>query len=218
MLNHTKNQNRIQRHKHRSSLMLLAEILGVGSVFSIGFSTWLTNGGSEGSLSGGAAVAQVNDSTSIENLDVITIETINAYSYAKGYGFVNNGLYTNSVNLTGSCSFNATYGARCFDSFSSNGSFQLDIELTTALSGGFSSQGFSSTNITLNSGNFSTLSATPTTGSKITHTFVVACNNNAIDFTFDFSINLTYSNALTTFPNMAAAQLNVVFAPKENAQ
>ena len=217
MLNHTKNQNRIQRYKHRSSLMLLAEILGVGSVFSIGFSAWFANGGSEGSLSGGAAVAQVNDSTSTENLDVITITRLDGFSYAAGYGFDVEHVFTNSVFLTGECSFNATFGRRCFDSFATGNSFQLDIELTTALSGGFSSQGFSSTNITLNSTNFTTLSAAPTNGSAITKTFVVVCDSNTTNFTFDFSINLTYGNDLTSFPNMASAQLHISFAPKENA-
>ena len=186
---------------------------------SVGFATWITTSGGTTSVLGQVQADDVDNAGHGENVDVITITSIEPYQYAAGYGFVNNGVYASSVDLTGTCLFNVANGKSCFDSFSgSSKSFKLDVTLSTALSGGFSSQGFSSSSISVTSTNFSSTSHTTITNSDtISTTFTVACIDNSENFSFSFSIGLSFANSLTSFPDMGDANLNISFLPKENS-
>ena len=186
---------------------------------SVGFAAWITTGGSSSILSGNIDADDVQggggSSHTPENLDVITITTLNGYEYSTGYGFVNDDVISNSTNLTGTCLFNVTNGKKCFTSFRENKSFKLDITLSTSLSGGFSGNSLTSNSASLTSDNFTVASTNPTDSTNITTSFTITCNSSDSNFTFDFAINLTYGGS--SFPNLASANFNIKFEPKENA-
>lgn len=212
-------ENGIKRTRRRNFIIAAVEVLGIASVFAVGFSAWLVTGGSdEVSVIAGLRTADIVNATPAQNLDVITISSLSSFQYAAGYGFVVDGVYGNSITLTGSCSFNAAYGKRCFDSFASdsNKSFLLDFKLSTALTNGFSGNSFASSEVSLTSTNFTVASQDPADGADITTTFTIACADNTSNFTFDFSVNLTYGGTLTSFPNLASANIGVTFTPREN--
>ncbi len=187
---------------------------------SVGFAAWITTGGSNATANGTIDADTVEGgggSHTPQNLDVVTITQLNPYQYYSGYGFVNDGMFDDDILLSGTCNFNATNGKSCFTSFRNNKSFKLDVKLTTALSGGFSGQSITSSEITLTSSNFTTATLDPTDSTDISTTFALTCSDNNSNFTFDFSIKLTYGGALTSFPDLATANIKVEFTPKENA-
>lgn len=186
--------------------------------FSIGFGLWSIQAVDTDGITGNIQVDTVEeDHGTPQNLDVITISSMNSFSYAAGYGFNIDDVFGNTAYLTGTCSFNAENGKKCFTSFRESNSFKLDIELSSSLSGGLSSNSFTSNEISLTSSNFTLSNQDPTDGEKITATFIITCSSNNSNFTFDFSIKLVYGGTLSNFPNLAAAALNVKFTPKENS-
>ena len=206
------------RYKNKILVALVA-LFTMLMCTSVGFAAWITTGGSNSILSGNidADDVQGGGSHTPENLDVITITNVNDFQYYAGSGFVNDGVYDDDVYLTGTCSFNVTNGKKCFTSFRNNNSFKLDVQLTTALSGGFSGANITSSEMSLTSTNFTVGSQNPTDSTNITATFTIACNSNASDFTFDFSVKLTYGGSLSSFPDLSSAAINIEFTPKENA-
>ena len=186
--------------------------------FSVGFSSWVVTGGSNALAIGQIGVDDIDSGgTAPQNLDVVTITTLNGFEYATGYGFNNDGVFTNNTNLTGTCTFNVENGRNCFTSFRSDKSFKLEIKLSSSLSGGLYSNDFTSDSISLTSSNFTVSSQNPTDSENITATFVITCTNDSANFTFDFSIHLIWGGAsLTSFPNLQSASFNVEFTPKEN--
>ena len=204
------------RYKNKILISLVA-LFTMLMCISVGFASWIVTGGSNALALGEIEADDVLTEPTGESVDVITITSIEKYQYAEGYGFVNGGLYSNNVDLTGTCRFDSENAKSCFDSYSNNKSFKLTFELTGELDGGLSSNGFSSTNITLSSSNFSSSSHdTIINDATISTTFTVSCYSNSTDFNFSFSINLKYTGSLSSFPNMGSANLSVNLTPKEN--
>ncbi len=187
---------------------------------SVGFAAWITTGGSNATANGTIDADTVEGgggSHTPQNLDVVTITNVDEYQYYAGNGFVNNGVYDDECYLTGSCSFNATNGKKCFTSFRDSNSFKLDVELSTTASGGLSGLNITSSEISLTSTNFTVGSQNPTDSTTITTTFTITCGSNESDFTFDFSVKLVYGETLSSFPDLSSAPISIKFTPKENA-
>jgi len=207
------------RYKNKILVALVA-LFTMLMCTSVGFATWITAGGGSASVNGNIDADDIQGgggSHTPQDLDVVTITQVNNYQYYTAYGWVNDGLFDDDVLLTGTCSFNVENGKSCFTSFRDNKSFKLDVKLTTALSGGFSGNSITSSEITLTSSNFATTTQDPVDSTNITTTFALVCNDSNSNFTFDFSIKLTYGGSLTSFPDLASANIKVEFAPKENA-
>ena len=193
--------------------------LCVAMCVSVGFASWIVTGGSDALAVGNINADDVEVGGNVpQDLDVVTITSINSFSYAAGYGFDNEGVFGNTTELTGTCLFNSTNGKKCFTSFKNDKSFKLDIELSTALPNGFLTNNFSSDQISLSSTNFVVANQDPADADKITASFVITCTNNENNFNFDFSIRLIYGAQLSSFPNLSTANFNVKFTPKENEQ
>ena len=186
---------------------------------SVGFAAWITTGGSTGSVNGNIEADDVIGGGS-GDVDVITIDSLQDYQYKQSYGFVDDGVFGATVVLTGQCTFDAAAGKQSISSFRNNKKFGLDVELTTALSGGFSANNMTSSSISLTSSNFTTVSVTPTSGQSITGTLGATCSDNNSNFTFTFSITLNWTGSnLSSFPDISSAGFSVSLLPKEfNAQ
>ena len=209
---------RVRRYKNKILVALVA-LFTMLMCTSIGFATWITTSGDSSAIGGNIEADDVQggggSTHTPENLDVVTISTLNGYQYSTGYGFVNDDVCSNSTSLTGTCLFNSANGKKCFTSFRDTKSFKLDITLSTSLSGGFSGNNFTSNSISLTSSNFSVSTSDPVDSTNITTSFTIVCNDNNSDFSFDFAINLTYGGS--SFPNLSSANINIKFEPKENA-
>lgn len=217
----------MKRNRHRKQklfIVLLSTIFTIGCI-SIGFSSWTFGSSSLSEVSGDIYSEDVIDVPIGEDLDVITIDRLDDYQFATGYGFVNDGVYSADVYLTGRCTFDSANGKKCFASYKDNNSksFKLDVELSTSLSGGLRSNGFTSGEIKLESDEFTTLSQDPVDSVKVSTTFVVNCNQNSSDFSFDFSIKVSFDDNdsvsgvdLTKFPDISSASFQVTFISKEN--
>lgn len=187
---------------------------------SVGFASWVVTGGSNALALGSFEADDFTVGSSGQNLDVIQISNLSDYQYATGYGFVNNGVYAETTNLTGSCLFNVQNGKNCFTSFRNDKSFALDVTLTTSNSfGGFSTNNISMTSISLSSTNFiSSSHDTINNGTDITTTFNITCADYNEDFTFSFLLTLSWGGSnLSSFPNLSNSNFNIAFLPKESA-
>ena len=208
---------KVRRYKNKILVALVA-LFTMLMCTSIGFATWITTNGSNSAINGAIDADNVDNGGSAhtpENLNVVTITTLNGYQYSTGYGFVNDDVISNSTSLTGTCLFNTTNGKKCFTSFRESKSFKLDVTLSTSLSGGFSANNLASNSISLTSNNFTVAASVPTSSTTITTSFTITCNSSDSDFSFDFAINLTYSGS--NFPNLSSANFNIKFEPKENS-
>ena len=207
-------KNRSSKNKNKILIALVAFLSALMCV-SIGFATWITTGGSLLSAKGEIETDTVRGE---EDLDVVTIDTLQDYQYNQSYGFVDDGIFGSTLILYGECSFDSTNGKECIDSFRRNKTFDLEIELTTSLTGGFSVNNMVSTSISLSSNNFSTVSVAPMSGQSITGTLEVTCNDNNSDFDFTFEITLNWTGAdLSLFPDVSSASFSVSLLPKEHS-
>ena len=206
------------KHKYKSKILIsLVAFFTAAMCVSVGFATWITTGGSSAGLNGNIETDNVQ-TTSSSNLDVLTINSLRPFGYSTGYGFVNNGLYSSSVNLTGVCIVNSANLKQCLNSYSSNKQFSLTISLTTSISGGFSSNLFSSSAFILTSSNFTTLNQAPTVGENMESSFNITCSNNNSDFSFSFDIEVSWGGSnpnLAEFPDLSLETFNIGFLFKE---
>ena len=208
-------RERPNRYKNKILVALVA-LFTMLMCTSVGFATWITTGGSNASINGNIAADDVMGGGGSGDVDVITITSLQDYQYKQSYGFVDDGVFGATVVLTGECTFDATAGKQSINSFRNNKKFSLDVELTTALSGGFSANNMSSSSISLSSSNFTTVSVTPTSGQSITGTLGATCSDNNSNFTFTFSITLNWTGSnLSSFPDISSAGFSVSLLPKE---
>ena len=218
--------------KNKSSKLHSAKIIVPLSMFfssiicvSIGFSAWVVPATGDNTFISGDFEAD-NVETLIpvpDDLDVISfVGQLSSYRYAQGYGFLVDETFVNNTTLSGTCSFNSENARKCFTSYRDNNdkSFQLEIRLRTALSGGFSGNSFVSDSITVSSSNFTNptqKNQDPTDSTYLSTTFVLVCLDNTSDFNFTFSTNIRYTGSLSSFPNLSSAAFSIELAPKENA-
>ena len=186
---------------------------------SVGFASWIVTSGSDALALGQIQADDIESGGTGVEKDVISVTT-DGFQYATNYGFVNDGVYANNVNLTGTCTFNYANAQSCFTSFRNNKSFKLDVTLDSSLSGGLQSKGFKSDSVILTSDNFADLNQNPTEGSSLTTTFTITCSSNTTsNFTFNYTFNLAWESTedVTSFPDLNGANLRITFLPKENA-
>ena len=209
-------KTRHTRYKNKTLVTLVALFTTLLCV-CVGFASWLVTGGSNALALGQVQADDVLPAPQGDDVDVISITDTANIEYGTAYGFVNDGTYKNNVNLTGACSFDIENGKSCFTSLrSSTKSFKLDVTLTTALSNGFLSNGFTCDSISLTSTNFASCShGTINSDASISTTFTINCNNTTADFTFDFAIHLVWSGS--SFPNLSSSSIQIAFLAKENA-
>ncbi|MBR1581697.1 MAG: hypothetical protein IJ656_01560 [Bacilli bacterium] len=200
----------------RKLLVVLCPV-SIISLVGLGFSTWAVATQATNNMTVDLSVGDVITGGTGEALDVITISSLGNFEYATGYGFVNDGIYADNVDLTGTCLVNTANAKSCFTSYRNTKSFKLDVSLSTALPNGLNPNGFSSSSMSLTSTNFSVNDTDPVDGEAITTSFVITCTNTDADFSFDFSLNLKWTGSLSSFPNLASANFNITFTPKENA-
>jgi len=207
----------MKKIKYKNKILVsLVALFTMLMCVSVGFASWIVTSGSNALALGQIQADDVATDSGIQ-VNVITIENLDEFKFATNYGFVKNKVYSQNVDLTGTCSFNASNGQNCFTTFRNNNSFKLDITLTTAINNGFSSNGFVCNSMVLTSSNFSGQSISASSidnGSTITASFVVICLDNENDFNFDFLINISWSG--TSFPNMSDSNISIQFKPKEN--
>ena len=196
-------------------LVALVALFTMLMCVSVGFATWITTGGSNSTINGTIEADDVQGGGGPGNVDVITINTLNDYQYKQSYGFVDDGIFGSTLTLSGECTFDSTNAKSCINSYRSNKKFSLDIELTTALTGGFSANNITGSSMSISSSNFTTASTTPTSGQSITGTLSATCSDNNSNFTFTFSIVLNWSGSLASFPDMSSAGLSISLLAKE---
>ena len=207
--------------KFTKNRLLIPALSGlcVAMCVSVGFATWITTGGGSGNVFGTINADGIETTANPQDLDVVTITSLNQFSYATGYGFDNNGIFENNTYLTGVCAFNVTNGKSCFTSFRNNKSFKLDVELSTSSSfGGFASKSITSDSISLTSDNFTNVNQDPNDSAAISTTFTITCDSDTANFSFNFSIHLIWGGSnLSSFPDLSSVAMNIKFTPKENA-
>lgn len=216
-----------RRNKLNSAKIIIPLSMFFSSIIcvSIGFSAWVLPVGGDSTIAPGEfEVDNIEKAIPVpDDLDVISfVGELSSYQYATGYGFVNDDTFVNYTTLSGTCSFNSANATKCFTSYkdSDDKSFQLEVKLRTALSGGFSGNSFVSDSITVSSINFTSpneKTQDPTDSTYISTTFILTCLNNTSDFNFTFSINLRYTGSLTSFPNLSSAAFSIELSPEENA-
>ena len=178
---------------------------------SVGFAAWITTGGSNASTNG---VMQADDfvETTSGEAHCISNTTINSFRYAAGYGFVDetSGRYASAVNLTGTFTFNVSEAKQSINSLVGSKQFGLKLELTTSVTTNFGFSNFTFTGFT-NSPVSKTVSSTAATYN------ITLTNDEYSQSTLScgFSITLTYSGSLSSFPSLASATYNIAITPSE---
>lgn len=202
----TRNKNKI--------LVALVALFTMMMCVSIGFATWITAGGSSSDINGTIETDEVTGGGS-GDVDVITINSLSDYQYKESYGFVDDGIFGNTLILSGECTFNTVNGKSSISSYRNNKKFSLNIELITALNGGFSGNNITSSEMSISSDNFVTSTIIPTNNSSIVGTLSVTCTSTDSDFDFSFNITLNWSGTLASFPNISSADFSVILLAKE---
>lgn len=208
----------MKKIKNKNKLLIsLVALFTMLMCTSVGFATWITTGGSNSIVSGNIEADEVYDG-SASGLEIITINNLNEYEYNQDYGFVDEGKFGATLQLSGDCSFNSTSARQDINSYRSNSSFDLEVKLSTAITGGFSANNLSSSLISATSANFvSSPSVVPTSNQDIIGTMYIQCNNNNTNFDFTFTISLTWTgNDLSLLPDISTAGFSVSLLAKEH--
>ena len=212
---------KIEKARHKKKLLFpIAGLFTILSCVSIGFATWVTLGGSVKSVSGmfdaDEAIENVNE---IEVFDNVTIDS---FSFAENYGFLNTSSkkYGLTTTLTGSCRLNIAKASELIESMSTNKRMLLSFGIYSSYTN-FETR-FSSTSIALDQTNITINqqgSITSVAGIISKDFTITVPNSNYV--TISFSFVLTCTNGGKTpgevdyFPNLSTYPISIKLTPGE---
>ena len=197
------------------SLPLIMLLTSFGCA-SFGFASWVAVGGVSYGIDGIVQREEFDLAPSL--VEVISIDSMDSFQYYAGYGFVSDGIFVLDYNLTGTCTIDSEIAKNCLLSFAGESkSLKIDFELSTELDGGFEVNNFTSSDVTLSSELFATVSNTPSVAETIFTTFTIVCDRNDENIEFDFNINICFEGEREDFPDLADANFEITMMPRENA-
>lgn len=203
-------------NRHRKTMMIV-EIAGIISVMAIGLSAWIVSSDAVSANSFiGVFTADAQADTTL--IDCIDNFAVGSFAFATGYGFVDapNYTYINTCTITGTADFNVTHAKTVIHSLNSDSRISLTVRFTTSLGSSFSvsnptlSGGFtnSPTPVAVNLGSYS---------SAMGFNIVLTASEcaSAVITGLSFSVTLTYSGALSSFPNIKNETFAFTLIPGE---
>lgn len=201
-------------HQHHKMVVLI-EIVGIVSVMATGLSSWIVSSDAVSPNSFiGVFFADVQ--ATITQIDCIDNLTVNSFQYAAGYGFVDvpNHTYINTCTISGSADFNVAHAKTVIASLVNDSRCSIVIRFSTSLGASFSAS-----NPTL-SGGFSSAPSSVAVGvGSYTSAmgFNVTLSAAELEMTvitgLSFSVTLTYSGDLSSFPDLKNETFSFTLIP-----
>ena len=178
---------------------------------SVGFATWITAGGSSGSVNGNI---EADDYVEVSTGDAYCISSLvaNGFRYSASYGLVDEdlGLYGNTAQITGAFTLDLSEAKTAISSLNSTDkklSLKLDLTASVTTNFTFSSfvfSGFANTSTQVTSSSYSS-----------THNIVLTSteySQNSLSG-LGFSINVAFSGS--TLPDLSSASYSITISPGE---